>query len=82
MFQFNLTINMAAIEVGSGDSFDVKPVVYNDATEEMYVFIQVDVPTTADGTLTGYPIDTDHNQTWFVVEDCENRLLNIAERRM
>ena len=51
VFQFDLSTDMAATKVGPGDSFDVKPVIYNDATEEMYVFIQVDMPTTADGIL-------------------------------
>ena len=43
VFQFDLSTDMAATEVGPGDSFEVKPVVYNDATEEMYVFIQVEM---------------------------------------
>ena len=66
VFQFNLTTDMSATEVGPGDSFDVKPVVYSDATEEMYVFIQVDMPTTVDGAL--FLFDTDND--WCVV--CED----------
>ena len=60
VFQFNLTTDMSATEVGPGDSFDVKPVVYSDATEEMYVFIQIDMPTTVDGAL--FLFDTDITQ--------------------
>ncbi|MGN0400202.1 MAG: hypothetical protein ACI4EO_08775 [Blautia sp.] len=57
VFQFDLSTDMSATEVGPGDSLDVKPVVYNDATEEMYVFIQVDMPTTADGALYSFDVD-------------------------
>ena len=35
IFQFDLSTDMSATEVGPGGSFDVKPVVYNNATEEM-----------------------------------------------
>lgn len=59
VFQFDLTTDMASTEVGPGDSFDVKPVVYNDATEEMYVFIQVDIPTTVDGVLYSFDADNE-----------------------
>ena len=55
---------MSATEVGPGDSLDVKPVVYNDATEEMYVFIQVDMPTTADRVLYSFDVDDE----WTLVE--------------
>ena len=57
VFQFDLTTDMIETEVGPSDSFTVKPVIYNDATEEMYVFIQVDIPTTPDGTLYSYDVD-------------------------
>lgn len=56
---------MVATEVGPGDSFDVKPVIYNDATEEMYVFIQVDMPVTADGALYSVAVGDD----WRVVSE-------------
>ena len=65
VFQFDLSTDMAATKVGPGDSFDVKPVIYNDATEEMYVFIQVDMPTTADGTLYSFDVDDE----WCVVSE-------------
>lgn len=64
VFQFDLTTDMVATEVGPGDSFDVKPVVYNDATEEMYVFIQVDMPTTADEALYSFDVGDE----WTLVE--------------
>lgn len=64
VFQFDLTTDMTATEVGPGDSFVVKPVVHNDATEEMYVFIQVDLPALVDGNL--YLFDV--NEEWIPVE--------------
>lgn len=39
VFQFNLDTSMSSGEIGPGDSFSVSPVVYNDATEDMYVFV-------------------------------------------
>lgn len=65
VFQFDLSTDMAATKVGPGDSFDAKPVIYNDATEEMYVFIQVDMPTTADGILYSFDVDDE----WCVVSE-------------
>ena len=62
VFQFDLTSEMVATEVAPGDSFKVKPVVYNDATEEMYVFIQVDMPTTEDGNLYSFGVDAGWKQ--------------------
>ena len=64
VFQFDLSTDMSATEVGPGDSFDVKPIVYNDATEEMYVFIQVDMPTIANGALYSFEVDNE----WTLVE--------------
>ena len=64
VFQFDLITDMEVAEVGPGDSFDVKPVVYSDATEEMYVFIQVDMPTTVDGALYSF----DAEDEWILVE--------------
>lgn len=59
VFQFELTTGMVATEVGPGDSFDAKPIVNNDSTEEMYVFIQVDMPTTGDGALYSLDVDSE-----------------------
>ena len=58
-FQFDLTTDMVATEVGPGDYFEVKPVIYNAATEDMYVFIQVDMPTIGDRTLYSFNVDSD-----------------------
>ena len=65
VFQFDFTTDMAETEVGPGDSFEVKPVIHNDATEEMYVFIRVDMPLTADGALYSFEIDDE----WTLVEN-------------
>lgn len=71
VFQFDLTTDMTATDVGPGDSFYVKPVVYNDATEEMYVFIQVDMPITADGALYTFDIDDE----WISVDDHDGTII-------
>lgn len=42
IFQFDLNTGMSSGEIGPGDSFSVSPVIINDATEEMYVFIYGD----------------------------------------
>lgn len=65
LFQFELSTDMVATEVGPGDSFDVKPLVYNDATEEMYVFIQVDLPTNQGNAIYSYNVSND----WCVVHE-------------
>ena len=65
VFQFDLSTDMKVTEVGPGDSFDVKPVVYNDATEEMYVFIQVDMPEITNGLLYSFDADAD----WCLVSE-------------
>lgn len=57
VFQFDLITDMTTTEVGPGDSFAVKSVLYNDATEEMYVFIQVDMPTLLDGNLYSFDVN-------------------------
>ena len=65
VFQFDLSTDMAETEVGPGDSFDVKPTIANDATEEMYVFIRIDMPTTYDGVLYTFEVHDD----WIIVSD-------------
>ena len=65
IFQFDLDTGMNSGEVGPGDSFPVSPVIFNDATEEMYVFIQVDMVTTADGVLYLFDVDDE----WTLVEN-------------
>ena len=71
VFQFDLETDMTAKEVGPGESFDVKPVVTSDATEAMYVFIQVDMPKTFDGALYTFEVHPD----WIPVGDSDGRIV-------
>ena len=65
VFQFDLSTDVAETVVGPGDSFDVKPMIYNDATEEMYVFIRIDMPTTYDGVLYRFEVQ----DGWITVDN-------------
>lgn len=49
-------------EVGPGDSFSVNPVIYNDATEDMFVFIRVDMPFVDGSPLYTFEVDRDWTQ--------------------
>ena len=71
IFQFDLATDMMATEVGPGDSFNVKPVVYNDATEEMYVFVQVDQPEMFEGVLYSFEV----NDEWIPVSDNQGTIV-------
>ena len=41
IFQFDFNTGLNGGEVGPGDSFSVNPVISNDATEDMFVFIGI-----------------------------------------
>ena len=56
---------MVATEVGPGDSFAVIPQIYNDATEDMYVFIQIDMPVGTEGLIYTF----DHDSNWKLVSN-------------
>ena len=60
IFQFDLDTGLSSGEVGPGDSFSVSPVIFNEATEEMYVFIKIDMPETEDGTLYSFDVDDEY----------------------
>ena len=49
IFQFNLSTGLTSGELGPGDSFSTSPTIENDATEDMYVFIMVEMPTVVSG---------------------------------
>ena len=51
--------------IGPGDSFSTSPTVYNNATEEMYVFIKVEMPVVSDGGLYEFVV----GDGWVKVED-------------
>ena len=42
----------------------MSPVIFNDATEEMYVFVGIQMPITSDGMLYVF----DANEGWTIVE--------------
>ena len=71
IFTFDLSTGLTPEEIGPGDSFHVNPTVYNDATEEMYVFIQVVMPTTADGALYSFDVDGE----WTLVENANGTVV-------
>ena len=62
IFQFNLNTGLNSAEVGPGDFFPVNPVIYNDATEDMFVFIQVDMPFVDGSPLYTFEVDRDWTQ--------------------
>ena len=62
IFQFNLNTRLNSAEVGPGDSFPVNRVIYNDATEDMFVFIQVDMPLVDGSPLYTFEVDRDWTQ--------------------
>lgn len=64
IFQFDFDTGMSSGEIGPGDSFAVSPVILNDATEDMYVFVGIQMPITFDGML--YVFDAD--EEWTIVE--------------
>lgn len=71
VFQFDLTTDMTEAEVGPGDRFNVKPVIRNNATEEMYVFIQVDMLVIGNGALYSFDVDRE----WIPVSDHDGTIV-------
>lgn len=66
IFTFDLSTELTPEEIGPGDSFRVNPTVYNDATEEMYVFLSLDMPLVSETALYSYEINDD---SWIMVEE-------------
>lgn len=66
IFTFDLSTGLTPEEIGPGDSFHVNPTVYNDATEEMYVFLSLDMPLVSETALYSYEINDD---SWIMVEE-------------
>lgn len=60
IFEIEVSAGNQPGEIGPGDSFPTSPTVYNDATEEMYVFI-----TVSDGGLYEFVV----GDGWVEVED-------------
>lgn len=66
IFTFDLSTGLTPEEIGPGDAFHVRPTVYNDATEGMYVFISLDIPLASDKSLYSYQVNDD---SWMMVEE-------------
>ena len=64
IFPFDLGIGTSAGEVGPGDSVSVNPVVTNSATEDMYVFVKIQMPEWDSSPLYTYLVD----DAWTLVE--------------
>ena len=67
IFQFDFNTGLNGGAIGPGDSFSVDPFIYNDATEDMYVFIEIEMPlvwTTRTTPLYSFT----HSEDWCVVE--------------
>lgn len=71
IFQFDFETGMISREIAPGDSFSVRPVIYNDATEEMYVFIRIQIPTVSEGMLYVFDI----NEDWTLVESSNGTVI-------
>ena len=57
IFTFNLSTSLTdGEEVGPGDFIAVTPEVYNDGTENMYVFIVIDQPSVKNESLYFYSV--------------------------
>ena len=65
IFQFDFNTGLNGGEIGPGDSFSTSPTIYNDATEDMYVFMKVEMPTAWSGEKL-YEFDVD--SSWVEVE--------------
>lgn len=64
IFQLDLGIGTSAGEVGPGDSISVNPVVTNSATEDMYVFMKIQMPEWDSSPLYTFRAD----DAWTLVE--------------
>ena len=71
IFQFDLNTGASNGEVGPGDSFDISPVIFNDATEEMYVFVKIQMPEWNESPL--YTFKADDN--WSLIESNEGSFI-------
>ena len=64
IFQFDLDTGLKGGVVGPGDSFSVNPVIYNDATEDVFVFIEIEMPLVWTTPLYSFT----PSENWCVVE--------------
>ena len=64
IFRFDFNTGLNGGEVGLGDSFSVNSFIYNDATEDMFVFIGIKMPLVWTTSLYLFTPSDD----WCVVE--------------
>ena len=64
IFRFDFNTGLNGGEVGLGDSFSVNSFIYNDATEDMFVFIGIKMPLVWTTPLYSFTPSDD----WCVVE--------------
>ena len=65
IFEFDLSTGLTDAEIGPNDSLNIEPVIYNDATEEMYAFISIEMPSTSKGPLYIYDV----YESWTEIEN-------------
>ena len=64
IFKSDMDLGASAVEVGPGDSVAFAPYVHNDATEKMYAFLKVTMPTAENENLYEFTI----SDCWMEVE--------------
>lgn len=64
IFEFDLQADVLASEVGPGDTVAINPSIFNNATEAMYVFIELEIPECEEGALYDYEVE----ENWTLVE--------------
>ena len=62
IFRFDFNTGLNGGEVGLGDSFSVDSFIYNDATEDMFVFIRVDMSFVDGLPLYTFEVDSGWTQ--------------------
>ena len=71
IFQFDLDVGMSTGEVGPGDSVLVNPIVTNSATEEMYVFMKIQMPEWDGSSLYTFHAD----DQWILIESANGTVV-------
>ncbi len=67
IFEFNLDLNMISAEVAPGESYSLTHRITNDATQEMYMFIEIIMPSFESQPL--YTLEA--QEAWVLVESGE-----------
>lgn len=64
IFQFDMDIGMSTGEIGPGDTIPINPIVTNSATEEMYLFMKIQMPEWDGAPLYTFDVD----DQWILIE--------------